>query len=84
MKEILMKYDEVKFVMTQTGRPNDGTDPTGFFNIEFNIQLKPEDEWKKKKISKEELLEEMRISLRNFRVSILDLASRYRIMWKNM
>jgi Cu/Ag efflux pump CusA len=25
MKEILMKYDEVKFVMTQTGRPNDGT-----------------------------------------------------------
>ncbi len=65
MKTILMKYDEVKFVMTQTGRPNDGTDPTGFFNIEFNIQLKPENEWKKK-ISKEELLEQMRVSLEKF------------------
>jgi cobalt-zinc-cadmium resistance protein CzcA len=79
MKEILMKYDEVKFVMTQTGRPNDGTDPTGFFNIEFNIQLKPENEWKKK-ISKEELLEEMRGLLKNIRESISDSASRYRIM----
>ncbi len=65
MKTILMKYDQVKFVMTQTGRPNDGTDPTGFFNIEFNIQLKPENEWKKK-ISKEELLEQMRVSLEKF------------------
>ncbi len=65
MKDILMKYDEVKFIMTQTGRPNDGTDPTGFFNIEFNIQLKPENEWKKK-ISKEELLEQMRVSLEKY------------------
>ena len=65
MKEILMKYDEVKFIMTQTGRPNDGTDPTGFFNIEFNIQLKPANEWKKK-ISKEELLEQMRLSLEKY------------------
>jgi cobalt-zinc-cadmium resistance protein CzcA len=65
MKEILMKYDEVKFIMTQTGRPNDGTDPTGFFNIEFNIQLKPANEWKKK-ISKEALLEQMRLSLEKY------------------
>ena len=65
MKKILMGYDEVKFVMTQTGRPNDGTDPTGFFNIEFNIQLKPESEWKKK-IKKDELLDEMRKSLERF------------------
>lgn len=65
MKKILMKYDEVKFVMTQTGRPNDGTDPTGFFNIEFNIQLKPQDEWKTK-LKKEELLDEMRKDLERY------------------
>ena len=65
MKKILLKYDEVKFVMTQTGRPNDGTDPTGFFNIEFNIQLKPESDWKKK-ISKDELLDEMRKDLERY------------------
>lgn len=65
MKTILLKYDEVKFVMTQTGRPNDGTDPTGFFNIEFNIQLKPQNEWKTK-IKKEELLDEMRKDLERY------------------
>ncbi len=65
MKKVLMKYDEVKFVMTQTGRPNDGTDPTGFFNIEFNIQLKPQDEWKTK-IKKEQLLDEMRKDLERY------------------
>ncbi|MGV4414095.1 efflux RND transporter permease subunit [Chryseobacterium sp. T1] len=65
MKTILLKYDEVKFVMTQTGRPNDGTDPTGFFNIEFNIQLKPQNEWKTK-IKKDELLDEMRKDLERY------------------
>ncbi|WP_304344127.1 efflux RND transporter permease subunit [Chryseobacterium koreense] len=65
MKQILSKYEEVQFVMTQTGRPNDGTDPTGFFNIEINMQLKPEDKWKKK-ISKDELLEEIRKDLERF------------------
>lgn len=61
MKGILRNFEEVKFVLTQTGRPNDGTDPTGFFNIEFHTQLKPENEWKRS-ISKDALLEEMRIS----------------------
>jgi len=65
MKKTLENYDEVKFVMTQTGRPNDGTDPTGFFNIEFNIQLKPAGEWKNKG-SKEDLLEKMRVSLEKY------------------
>lgn len=62
MKDKLRKFEEVKFVLTQVGRPNDGTDPTGFFNIEFHIQLYPEKEWKRK-ISKEELIEEMRRTL---------------------
>lgn len=59
MKKEMQKFDEVKFILSQTGRPNDGTDPTGFFNIEFHIELKPESEWKRK-ISKEELIVEMK------------------------
>ena len=59
MKEKIRKREEVKFVLTQTGRPNDGTDPTGFFNIEFHIQLIPEDDWSRN-ISKDDLLAELR------------------------
>ncbi|MGG5578444.1 efflux RND transporter permease subunit [Myroides sp. C15-4] len=65
MKGLLREFDEVEFVLTQTGRPNDGTDPTGFFNIEFHTQLKPEKEWKRS-ISKDDLLEEMRLSLEKY------------------
>lgn len=59
MKKKLQKFEEVKFILTQTGRPNDGTDPTGFFNIEFNVQLIPEKEWKRD-LSKEELITEIK------------------------
>ena len=48
--------------MYQVGRPNDGTDATGFFNIEFHIQLHPEKQWSRK-ISKEKLTEELRNEL---------------------
>lgn len=59
MKKKLQKFEEVQFILTQTGRPNDGTDPTGFFNIEFNVQLIPEKEWKRK-LSKEQLIAEIK------------------------
>ncbi len=62
MRRKLGAFEEVKFVMSQTGRPNDGTDPTGFFNIEFHIQLFPESDWRRK-ISKDQLLGEMRAEL---------------------
>ncbi len=62
MKAKIRSFDEVDFVLTQTGRPNDGTDATGFFNIEFHTELKPEKEWKRK-ISKEELIRQMQDSL---------------------
>src|SRR5690606_1349388 len=64
-KKLLSQFDEIDFIMTQTGRPNDGTDPTGFFNIEFNIELKPANVWKRN-ITKEELTSQMRDSLRTF------------------
>lgn len=65
MKEKIREFEEVKFVLTQTGRPNDGTDPTGFFNNEFHIQLYPEKEWERN-ISKEELIDEMRKKLQAY------------------
>lgn len=62
MKAKLRDFDEVQFVLSQTGRPNDGTDPTGFFNVEFHTQLKPEKEWKRK-VKKEDLIKQMQDSL---------------------
>lgn len=66
MKELITKdADEIDFIFTQTGRPNDGTDPTGFFNIEFNVQLKDEKEWKRK-VSKNEIIQEIRTKLNQY------------------
>lgn len=65
MKAKLRKFEEVKFVLNQVGRPNDGTDPTGFFNIEFHIQLYPEKDWKRN-IKKTELVEEIRQTLKSY------------------
>lgn len=62
MKADISKFQEVKFVLTQTGRPNDGTDPTGFFNIEFHVQLKDTENWRTG-ISKDELVKEIERSL---------------------
>ncbi|MCK9450634.1 MAG: CusA/CzcA family heavy metal efflux RND transporter [Bacteroidales bacterium] len=65
MKTKLRNFEEVKFVLNQVGRPNDGTDPTGFFNIEFHIQLYPEKEWKRR-VKKDALIEEMRQTLQTY------------------
>lgn len=66
MKQLLQNdCDEIDFILTQTGRPNDGTDPTGFFNIEFNIQLKDADQWKRP-ITKDEIIQEMRHKLEQY------------------
>jgi cobalt-zinc-cadmium resistance protein CzcA len=44
-RDIFKQYEEIELVASQVGRPDDGTDPTGFYNIEFNIPLKPESQW---------------------------------------
>ena len=41
------KYPEVLTVVSQLGRPDDGTDPSGFYNVELFAPLKPFDEWPK-------------------------------------
>jgi len=41
IRAILMAYPQVTVVGSELGRPDDGTDPTGFFNSEFYVGLKP-------------------------------------------
>ena len=45
MRQIIRGFPEVATVISQLGRPDDGTDATGFFNAEFNVPLKPVDTW---------------------------------------
>jgi len=58
IRKIVMTFPEVQNVVSQTGRPDDGTDVTGFYNNEFDISLYPEDTWKSH-ISKDKFIEEM-------------------------
>src|SRR5215471_15381191 len=48
IRQILVSYPQVTMVGSELGRPDDGTDPTGFFNVEFYVGLKPYDDsaWK--------------------------------------
>src|SRR6202030_3691063 len=41
IRDILSSYPQVTVVASELGRPDDGTDPTGFFNCEFYVGLKP-------------------------------------------
>ncbi|HEY4971727.1 MAG TPA: CusA/CzcA family heavy metal efflux RND transporter [Steroidobacteraceae bacterium] len=45
VREILRSFPEVTTVASELGRPDDGTDPTGFFNVEFYVDLKPYAQW---------------------------------------
>ena len=43
---LLCSFPEVPQCTSQTGRPDDGTDTTGFFNTEFFVDLKPKEQWR--------------------------------------
>jgi heavy metal efflux system protein len=45
-REILASFPEVTVCTSQVGRPDDGTDTTGFFNTEYFVDLKPKNEWR--------------------------------------
>jgi cobalt-zinc-cadmium resistance protein CzcA len=45
MRRIIRRFPEVETAISQQGRPDDGTDATGFFNAEFFVPLKPLDTW---------------------------------------
>ena len=65
IRKIFLHFDEVKQVVSQTGRPNDGTDATGFYNMEFLVDIYPKDEWKRKE-SKEQLIQRMQERLKGY------------------
>jgi cobalt-zinc-cadmium resistance protein CzcA len=58
MRKIIKSYPEVEITVSQHGRPDDGTDTSGFFNAEFFVPLKPFDTWPKG-VDKEKLTDEM-------------------------
>ncbi len=69
MRRVFLSFPEVSDVVSQTGRPNDGTDPTGFYNNEFLVQIKhtPEvDKEMKSKAYRENLVERMKTKLGRF------------------
>ena len=73
-RSIIRRYPEVESIVAMIGRPDDGTDPTGFYNVEIFVPLLPKKEWpkvvkekglmryllgKERSRSKEELITEM-------------------------
>ncbi len=56
IRTILRSFPEVTVVADEHGRPDDGTDPTGFFNAEFYVGLRPYSEWHGAYHRKDELI----------------------------
>jgi len=70
IRQILVSYPQVTVVGSELGRPDDGTDPTGFFNCEFYVGLKPykDSAWKMPGgiHTKDELTDSLRHKLEQF------------------
>ena len=69
VRRILMSYPQVTQVGSELGRPDDGTDPTGFFNCEFYVGLKPYNDksWQQSSVhSKRELIEDLEKKLATY------------------
>jgi cobalt-zinc-cadmium resistance protein CzcA len=66
VRRILRSFPEVTTVASEHGRPDDGTDPTGFFNVEFYVGLRPYAEWHGAYHTKSELIAALDGKLRAF------------------
>jgi cobalt-zinc-cadmium resistance protein CzcA len=64
IRERLLKFPEVRVIVSQLGAPDDGTDPNGPDNVEFYIGLKPREEWRIR--DKDKLIESMGYALEDF------------------
>jgi cobalt-zinc-cadmium resistance protein CzcA len=51
LREVIASIPEVRGVMSHLGRPDDGTDVTGFFNLEIGAPLKPMGEWRTRPVT---------------------------------
>ncbi|MDO1527266.1 CusA/CzcA family heavy metal efflux RND transporter [Fulvimonas sp. R45] len=66
IRAILRSFPVVTTVTSELGRPDDGTDSTGFFNVEFFVGLKPYAQWGGKYASKQALIAAIDRKLRDF------------------
>jgi heavy metal efflux system protein len=66
IREILRSFPEVTTVASELGRPDDGTDSTGFFNVEFYVGLKPYSQWGGAYRNKAALIETINQKLQSF------------------
>jgi cobalt-zinc-cadmium resistance protein CzcA len=66
VRDILRSFPEVTTVSSELGRPDDGTDPTGFFNAEFYVGLKPYSQWRGGYHNKAQLIEAIDKKLSTF------------------
>jgi cobalt-zinc-cadmium resistance protein CzcA len=65
LRQEIMAFPEVNGVLSQTGRSNDGTDPSGFYYVQMQVNLKPKKEWDRK-ISMDELIDQIDKRLKNY------------------
>jgi cobalt-zinc-cadmium resistance protein CzcA len=61
VRERLLRFPEVRVVVSQLGAPDDGTDPEGPDNVEFYVGLRPREEWANS--DKDKLIQSMRAAL---------------------
>lgn len=61
----LNTFPEVEGVLSQTGRSNDGTDPSGFYYVQMQVNLKPLKEWRRG-LTKDKLIDEMDAELKQY------------------
>ena len=66
IREVLRSFPQVTTVTSELGRPDDGTDSTGFFNVEFYVGLKPYSQWRGAYRTKAALIEAINQRLQNF------------------
>ncbi|MBZ5495787.1 MAG: CusA/CzcA family heavy metal efflux RND transporter [Acidobacteriia bacterium] len=68
IRQVLMSFPQTTVVGNELGRPDDGTDPTGFFNDEFYVGLKPYDDpaWKGEIRTKPQLIDAIQQKLSAF------------------
>jgi cobalt-zinc-cadmium resistance protein CzcA len=64
MRRLIKTFPEVETVVSQHGRPDDGTDATGFFNAEFFVPLKPASQWPQG-LTKDKLTQQLNSALQD-------------------
>jgi heavy metal efflux system protein len=65
LRAVMASIPEIKNVMSHVGRPDDGTDVTSFFNLEFNAPLKPMEKWRKG-MTREKIEKELMVKFKEF------------------